>query len=175
MKNIIENIYYLIVLVIVICLTLILLSYEINKRLKRPKMNVQIPNMKKIMNIEELREKFKYDLVGRWASCESTFANIMNEIWIFYSDGKGVTISNSIISGEDKEKFLWRKKDLYCIELSYSEFDEPAQWIEISYDFCKVTTDVGFVIALVQLDKEGKPRKGFGLMDIPLSYEYKVN
>jgi len=129
------------------------------------------------MNIEDLREKFKYDLIGKWTSCEGTFINVMNEQWVFFLDGSGVTISNSVMSGEEKEEFHWRKKGLFCIEITYSELDDnPTIWIETKYDFCKIQTKCGIVTALVQLDRDtGKPRSGFGLMEVPLSYDGEVD
>ena len=62
------------------------------------------------MKIDELKDKFKYDLIGCWISCEGTFINIMNEQWEFLSNGTGRTISNSLISGQDIEEFKWKRK-----------------------------------------------------------------
>jgi hypothetical protein len=130
------------------------------------------------MKVEELKNKFKYDLIGRWISYEGTFVNIMNEMWEFFSNGTGRTISNSIMSGQDIEEFKWRRKDLYCIEIAITdpEFDEPDTWREVYYDFCLVPTDCGFLPALVEIDKStGVKRKGFGLMEVPLSYAGDVD
>lgn len=130
------------------------------------------------MQVEELKDRFKYDLVGRWISCEGTFINIMNEIWEFYPNSTGRTISNSIMSGEDIEEFKWRRKDLQCIEMTIfdSEDDEPDIWREVHYDFCLVPTDCGYFPALVEIDSSsGVKRKGFGLMQVPLSFVGDIN
>ena len=161
-------------LIFFVCLKKIISFYEA----KRLKALENISDDLKNKHIAELKEKFKYDLVGHWTSCDGTFINIMNEAWIFYSNGKGSIISNSLMLGEDREEFRWRRKDLFCIEISYPEFNEPDainNWIEVYYDFCKVPTDVGFIVALVQLDNDTKKsKKGFGLMEVPLSYVGKV-
>ncbi len=125
------------------------------------------------MNVEELKDTFKYDLIGLWISCEGTFGSIMNEVWEFLPNNTGRTINNSLMSGQEIEEFKWKRKDLYCIEIAItdSEFDEPDIWREVSYDFCLVPTDCGYLPALVEIDKiTGVKRKGFGLMEVPLSY-----
>ncbi len=123
------------------------------------------------MNKEALKEKFKFDLIGRWISCEGTFSNVMSEIWEFYADGNVRIISNSVMSGQETEEFRWRKKGQFCIETTYSEINEPEIWIERYYDFLEITTDTGLMIALIELDGNTKmPQKGFGLMEVPLAY-----
>jgi len=125
------------------------------------------------MNDEELKDKFKYDLIGRWVSREGTFESIMNEVWEFLPNNTGRTISNSLMFGQDVEEFKWKRKDLYCIEIAITdpEFDEPDIWREVNYDFCLVPTDSGYLPALVEVDKNaGVKKKGFGLMEVPLSY-----
>lgn len=130
------------------------------------------------MKIEELKDKFKYDLIGRWVSCNGTFINVINEVWEFFSNGTGRTISSSVMSGQDTERFKWRRKDLCCIEIAITdpEFDEPDIWREVCYDFCLVPTDYGFLPALIEIDKGTALKKeGFGLMEVPLSYDGEVN
>lgn len=125
------------------------------------------------MNAEELKARFKYDLIGRWVSCEGTFESRINEVWEFLPNNTGRTISNSLMFGQDVEEFKWKRKDLYCIEIAMtdSEFDEPDIWREVNYDFCLVPTDCGYLPALVEINKDaGVKKKGFGLMEVPLSY-----
>ncbi len=128
------------------------------------------------MEIEKLREKFKDDLVGRWVSELGTFSNIMDEEWLFYSNGSGVIISSSTANGDEIEEFIWRKKSLLCIEISYSEaFEHECVWLETKYDFCKIQTDRGVVTVLVQMDEvTGEFKNGFGLMETPLIYAGEV-
>ncbi len=73
-----------------------------------------------------------------------------------------------------KNYFLWRKKDLFCIEILYPDLDDQSNWLEIRYDFCEIQTDYGAENALIQLDNEGRPRKVFGLMNVPLSYRESI-
>ncbi len=125
------------------------------------------------MIVEELKNTFRYDLIGRWTSSEGSFNNITNEVWEFEANGNGRTISNSILSGSYKEEFKWRRKDLYCIELSIidTECNEQGMWREIHYDFCLVPSDNGYLSVLVEVDKKtGTKRNGFGIMEVPLSY-----
>ena len=164
---------YIIILLVILFFCVLLLEVGKHKNHKKNKGMIESEDREN-KEIERLREKFKYDLVGRWSSCQGTFTAVMNEVWIFYSDGNGITIDQSAWSGEKKEEFRWRRKDLFCIEICYFEVDEADTWIEINYDFCKVPTDCGFVIALVQLDKGKKARRGFGLMEVPLTYESDV-
>ena len=128
------------------------------------------------MEIEKLREKFKDDLVGRWVSELGTFSKLMDEEWRFYSNGSGVIISSSAASGDEIEEFIWRKKSLLCIEISYSEaFEHECVWLETKYDFCKIQTDSGVVTVLVQLDEvTGEFKNGFGLMETPLIYAGEI-
>ena len=128
--------------------------------------------------VEKMTERFKYDLVGRWISCEGTFIGIMNEVWEFLPNNTGRTISNSLMFGKDIEEFRWRPKGSYCIEIAItdSEFDEPDIWREYNYCFCLVPTDSGYLPALVEVDKAtGVKRKGFGLMEVPLSYSGDID
>lgn len=131
--------------------------------------NLLIENRKK--QIEKLRETFKYDLIGEWSSFEGTISNMMSESWIFNADGKGKIISRSVMFGESIQVFKWRRKDLYSIEISYFDDEKECNWTEIRYDFCLIPTDCGDIISLVEVDEEKKTRKGFGLAEVPLSYD----
>ncbi len=128
--------------------------------------------------VENMTERFQHDLIGRWVSCEGTFTGIMNEVWEFLPNNTGRTISNSLMSGQDIEEFKWRRKDFYCIEIAITdpEFDEPDIWREVNYCFSLVPTDSGYLPALVEIDRAtGVKRKGFGLMEVPLSYSGDID
>ncbi|MCX7746005.1 MAG: hypothetical protein N2645_03795 [Clostridia bacterium] len=124
----------------------------------------------KIKKVEELREKFKNDLVGHWSSCQGTFDSIMNEEWIFNADGTGESISRSL-SREEKEEFYWRKNGERCIDMMFDEGD----WVEVFYDFKLTATEYGYFPTLVELDPDKNPRKGFGIFEVSLSYEGEEN
>lgn len=169
MFDILPNSVIILSCVLLVCIIGIEISnYKANKK-RRIQAHRAIEN--KIKAIEKYKEKFKYDLIGYWISCEGTFSSIRNERWIFYSNGRGITIYNSLMTDEDKQEFMWRKKGLYCIEIAYLEEGEVNNWREVFYDFCIISTDYGDFIALVELDSEGKSKNGFGPMNIPLVYE----
>lgn len=155
------------IIIIIIFLFFIILYLEIEKRKNlnknKNKKNESMEYDKDVL--DGLKERFKYDLVGHWYSCQGTVDSIMNEEWIFYPDGAGKYISRSIMSDEDIQEFKWRRDNLYTIEINFADF-----WKKTYYDFCKVPTDVGFQIALVEIDEEKNVRKGFGLFEVPLSY-----
>jgi hypothetical protein len=129
---------------------------------------LKINNGKKI---ELYRKKFKHNLIGKWQSFSGTFDVLMNELWIFYPDGNGVIISNSIMSGEVKESFRWRNNSIQCIEIDYfnKSYKKPC-WEKIFYDFKLVSSEINSEIALIQLDKNKKQKKGFGTSDVPLMH-----
>lgn len=162
-----------VIIILTVVLVIILIFAEIEKRnhkkaIKRLN-DLHIESQKQ--QIEKLREKFKYDLIGEWTSFEGTFSTMMNELWKFDADGKGKITSRSVMFGESVEHFKWRRKDLYFIEISYFDDDEEEEiWIEVRYDFVLTQSDCGDVISLVEVDKENNPEKGFGLMRVPLSF-----
>lgn len=162
-----------VIIIITVILIIILIIAEIEKRNHKKKierLNAFIIASQK-QQIEKLRDKFKYDLIGQWTSSEGTFSNILSETWIFGADGKGIITNRNIISGESNEHFKWRRKELYSIEISYSDHDdEDCKWLEVRYNFILTQTDCGDVISLVEVSKDNIPEKGFGLMKVPLSF-----
>lgn len=166
------NNYILIILFAIFPVLLIFAWVDKQNQIKRTK------NLNKLFEehinkqIEKLREKFRYDLIGEWKLFEGTFSNVMNESWTFNQDGSGKIKYRGVMSGEFVNDFKWRRKGELNIEISY--FDKDAKdpvWRDVRYDFCKIQTDCGGAVCLIEVDADEKQKKGFGLSNIPLSYE----
>ncbi len=117
-------------------------------------------------DIDELKQIFRFDLIGHWVSCQGTFEAIMSEEWIFCPDGSGSVRRRSVMMQEDRESIKWRKKGEFSIEI----YEDDIGWKTVNYDFCRVPSDGGFMTALIELDIEKKQRNGFGISNVPLSY-----
>lgn len=163
--------YTIIILTVIFVICLIFAKIEKHNQQKRKSCLNDLFVESQKQQIQKFREKFKYDLIGEWSSFEGTISNMMNESWIFNSDGKGKIISRSVMLGESIQVFKWRRKNLYSIEISYFGDEKECNWTEVRYDFCLIPTDCGDIVSLVEVDEEKITHKGFGLAEVPLSYD----
>jgi|WetSurMetagenome_2_1015567.scaffolds.fasta_scaffold772889_1 hypothetical protein len=128
-----------------------------------------------MMNIEELKTRFKEELTGSWHSCQGTSDMLMSEEWVFLPNGTGRIKQRSVMSGEEIQEFLWKRKGPFCIEIAYDgkEDDDGAPWwVATPYSFCMVENDCGTFPVLVQCDRtDGVPDKGLGPMNVPLMFQ----
>ncbi|TGK29479.1 hypothetical protein EHQ13_07355 [Leptospira gomenensis] len=93
---------------------------------------------------------------------------IRNSEWIFYRDGRGRKVERSLREGETSSEFFWRKNSEYSIEIRGPE--PEAEWRTICYDFRAISTDVGLLPALVEIDETGNILNEFGVLEVPLSF-----
>lgn len=151
-----------------ILLIIYIIIFEIHKRKagKRTEIREKMENEEKLKKVEELREKFKNNLIGHWVSCSGSFDMIMNEEWVFKTDGTGFFISRSLSTGEGKKEFFWRKNSVRCIDMKWGD----GVWIPTNYDFCLTATEFGCFPTLVEFKSDNKLSNGFGIFEIPLTY-----
>ena len=159
-------------MIVILPVLLVFAWIEKQNQIKRLKNLDELLEKHTNKQIEKLREKFRCDLIGEWVSFEGTFSTMMNETWTFNEDGSGKIIYRSVMFGEDVDDFKWRRKGEFNIEIVYFGEDETdSNWVDVRYDFGEIQTDCGSVISLVEVDEENNLKKGFGISEIPLSYE----
>lgn len=133
--------------------------------------------------IAAYRERFKTAPVGRWHQAVGTFGVVMDERWEFLPDYTGHITATGPFGGTRNEiLFAWKEVaplTVACMITQWpdedgstddmeaeQDFSEP--WIIIHYDFERMSTDSGDVIAMRQLAADGTLLKGFWLSMEPL-------
>lgn len=129
--------------------------------------------------LEDYREAFRHAPIGRWRQASGTFGAVTDEIWEFRQNHTGrIIFLGPFGHPKHEQPFEWREGgSKQTILLRETDPDpgpaghhESAHWVEISYDFKSIDTDVGKMIVMHKVPKMGAEFEGFFSTTVPLSY-----
>jgi len=163
-------------LLLVISIPILILFAWIDK-IKTERLNKQLNEYieeRNKLSLKSFKKKFRHDLIGQWISVGSLNAPIL-DCWIFKNDGSGKVLHKSLLFGESTEDFLWRSRQEFSIEISFlKDIGSSQVWIPIFYDFKKINTEYGEMIALVEIEEYSQLENEFGILNTPL-FNQEIN
>lgn len=137
--------------------------------------------------VSAYRARFETSLIGTWTHATGTFEIVHDEVWEFFPDHTGKVTELGPFEGKrDEMLFVWKEVAPFMIACKVTqwweedlsdwlpflnipvlvddegnEVEEEEVWETIFYDFMPRATDTGEVIALYEVDIEGRPTNSF--------------
>jgi hypothetical protein len=127
-----------------------------------------------LTTIAAYEAQFRVSPIGLWTQASGTFSNILNQQWQFNPDYQGSMWEIGAFGDVRSEMaFEWREVAPFTIACKvkyWRDLDEPlddfepeedSEWVTVHYGFLSLSTDVGEMIAMVQMSCDGTPLTGF--------------